>query len=64
MPLQRLRRILNTTHRVRVESSDRLVAKVDREIAARRQNLQAKGAPIPDCKSPNPNFSPGVNTPA
>jgi hypothetical protein len=52
MPLQRLRRILNATHRVRVESSDSLVAKVNREIAARRQRLQAKGAPIPDFKTP------------
>lgn len=46
MPLQRLRRVLQANYRVRVESSNELLARVNREVEKRRRTLQAKGSPI------------------
>jgi hypothetical protein len=45
MPLQRLRRVLEANFRVRIESSNDLLAKVNRKVAKRSQELQAKEAP-------------------
>jgi hypothetical protein len=42
MPLRRLRRVLEAEYRVRIESSDELLANVNRKVAKRRQELQAK----------------------
>lgn len=52
MPLQRLRRVLEANYRVTVESSDQLLAKVNRQVQKRRQSLHAKGAPLPPTKNP------------
>lgn len=43
MPLQRLRRVLEADYRVTVESSDRLLAKVNSQVQKRGLELQAKG---------------------
>ena len=51
MPLQRLRRVLEANYRVRIDSSNDLLAKVNRKVANRRQELQAKGAPPPVFKN-------------
>ena len=51
MPLQRLRRVLEANYRVTVESSDGLLAKVNGQVQKRRQELQAKGAPLPIVKN-------------
>ena len=51
MPLQRLRRVLEANYRVRIESSNDLLAKVNRKVAERTQKLQAKGTPPPDVKN-------------
>ena len=51
MPLQRLRRVLEANYRVTVESSDALLAKVNRQVQKRRLSLQAKGAPLPPAKN-------------
>jgi hypothetical protein len=42
---------LEANYRVTVESSDRLLAKVNRQVAKRRLDLQAKGAPPPVVKN-------------
>lgn len=47
MPLQRLRRVLEANYRVQIESSNRLLARVNRQVEKRRRELQAKGAPPP-----------------
>jgi hypothetical protein len=47
MPLQRLRRVLEANYRVRIGSSNDLLAKVNRKVEKRRRELQAKGAPPP-----------------
>ena len=52
MPLQRLRRVLEANYRVRIESSNDLLAKVNRKVEKRRRELQAKGAPPPVFKNP------------
>lgn len=51
MPLQRLRRVLEANYRVRIESSNDLLAKVNRKVEKRRRELQAKGAPPPVFKN-------------
>jgi hypothetical protein len=51
MPLQRLRRVLEANYRVTVESSDRLLAKVNSQVQKRRLELQAKGSPLPPAKN-------------
>lgn len=51
MPLQRLRRVLEANYRVRIESSNDLLAKVNRKVQKRRRELQAKGAPPPVFKN-------------
>ena len=51
MPLQRLRRVLEANYRVTVESSDRLLAKVNSQVQKRRLELQAKGTPLPPAKN-------------
>ncbi len=51
MPLQRLRRVLEANYRVTVDSSDHLLAKVNREVQKRRLDLQAKGSPPPPAKN-------------
>ena len=53
MPLRRLRRVLEAHYRVRIESSNDLLAKVNRKVAKRSQELQAKGAPAPVFKNPS-----------
>jgi hypothetical protein len=50
MPLQ-LRRVLEANYRVTVESSDRLLAKVNSQVQKRRLELQAKGSPLPPAKN-------------
>jgi hypothetical protein len=51
MPLQRLRRVLEANYRVTVESSARLLAKVNRQVQKRQLDLQAKGSPLPPAKN-------------
>src|SRR6266404_7358720 len=51
MPLQRLRRVLEANYRVRIESSNDLLAKVNRKVEKRRRELQAKGAQPPVFKN-------------
>ena len=51
MPLQRLRRVLEANYRVRIESSNELLAKVNRKVEKRRQDLQAKAAQPPFFKN-------------
>ena len=51
MPLQRLRRVLEANYRVRVESSNDLLANVNRKVEKRRRELQAKGAQPPVFKN-------------
>jgi len=51
MPLQRLRRVLEAQYRVKVESSNELIRKVNRKRANRQADLQAKLAPIPPSKN-------------
>jgi hypothetical protein len=47
MPLRRLRRVLEAQYRVKVESSNQLIRKVNRKKSKRQADLQAKLAPIP-----------------
>jgi hypothetical protein len=42
---------LEANYRVEIESSDRLLAKVNRQVGKRGQDLQAKGAPPPVFKN-------------
>ena len=51
MPLQRLRRVLEANYRVTVESSDRLLARVNSQVRKRRLELQARGSPLPPAKN-------------
>lgn len=51
MPLQRLRRVLEANYRVRIESSNQLLARVNLQVEKRRQKLQASGKPIPVFKT-------------
>jgi hypothetical protein len=51
MPLQRLRRVLEANYRVRIESSNDLLANVNRKVEKRRRELQAKGAQPPVFKN-------------
>lgn len=51
MPLRRLRRVLEANYRVRIESSDEVLATVQRKMQKRRRELQAKGAPPPAFKN-------------
>jgi hypothetical protein len=50
MPLQRLRRVLEANYRVRIESTDDLVAIVNGRVEKRRRACPAKGA-CPCCPS-------------
>lgn len=47
MPLQRLRRVLEANYRVQIESSDDLLAIVNRKVERRKREAQAKGATAP-----------------
>src|SRR3989442_13166029 len=51
MALQRLRRVLEANYRVRIESSNDLLTRVNLQVAKRGQALQAKGKPIPGSKT-------------
>ncbi len=51
MALQRLRRVLEANYRVRIESSNDLLGRVNLQIDERRQALQANGKPIPVSKT-------------
>jgi hypothetical protein len=51
MPLQRLRRVLEANYRVRIDSSNELLARVNLEVEKRKQKLQAKGKPVPATKT-------------
>jgi hypothetical protein len=51
MPLQRLRRVLDANYRVQIESSNDLLAKVNRHARQRMRDLQAKGARPPVFKN-------------
>lgn len=52
MPLNRLRRILQNDCTVRLDSSARIVQKVQQQIAARQASFQAKGKQPPLAKTP------------
>jgi len=51
MPLRRLRRVLEADYRVEIESSNLLLAKVNRKVEKRRRELLRKGAPPPVFKN-------------
>jgi hypothetical protein len=49
MLLQRPRRVLEAEFRATVESRDRLLARVNRQVERRRLDLQAKGSTASSC---------------
>ena len=48
--IQRLRRVLEANYRIQVESSNNLIAKVNRKKNKRRRDLQSKHVPVPTSK--------------